>query len=660
MLFAATASNAGFNMQKLSQRQKKQGVKSWNAVWWGGMGCIALAGIADFVALEFGDVTLVTPLGSLTLIANVFMANWFHGEKLYVRDGICTAIILAGNIITVIFAPHTEENFSLDDLWTILTSARFTVFVIVIVLILCAGSAFATYATNVSRLHGHASAQYKKIERAHSIIYPFIGGVYGSQSVTFINAVLVILTSTFSHPDSVIFLAVWQFWPLVILVVTCIVMQMFMMNIGLAKWDAMVIVPVFQSTWTLVSIVSGAIVYNEFNAFNDCPSQGGSAICAGDFGLSWIFFFVGLVTSVIGVFLLSKRESNQQQERDETKQGARKQQLLQRSSTADSIDGNDDNTVYVSADSMDDCDTKLVNGTIPDDTIQVKEVGHETEESKDAKKVSGFQTFKEFTVHGAAFADSTLAVRTIVVDNKSTDQRWPFTVLLIKSLGRNEHVSQAVDGSDFSNDDFETDAARVNHLQRFDIVHTIDGKFVWTPHEVSIDVLTDQLRMASSVGIRRIDDMLFDKWDQWPVAACCRPKDEPSMFARITVAIDRLTKWQLPVVALIQERTFANILNENDENDDPGIMTEVAINMPISKHDESLSGTERRLDIIDDFEVNRRIAWRRTHLCGLAEYKNVSPRLLQAQQDVTNKKEIQKNEIDNEQNPALADNDFTL
>lgn len=46
------------------------------------MGFIAIAGVADFVALEFGDVTLVTPLGSMTLIANIFMANWFHGEKL--------------------------------------------------------------------------------------------------------------------------------------------------------------------------------------------------------------------------------------------------------------------------------------------------------------------------------------------------------------------------------------------------------------------------------------------------------------------------------------------------------------------------------------------------------------------------------------------------
>lgn len=33
-------------------------------------------------------------------------------------------------------------------------------------------------------------------------------------------------------------------------------------------------------------------------------------------GLSWIFFFVGLVVSITGVFLLSKRKSNEQPEKN--------------------------------------------------------------------------------------------------------------------------------------------------------------------------------------------------------------------------------------------------------------------------------------------------------------------------------------------------------
>ena len=152
---------------------------------------------------------------------------------------------------------------------------------------------------------------------------------------------------------------------------------MTLMNIGLAKWDAMVVIPVFQSTWTMMSILSGAIVYAEFSAFNACPPHG-DAICAGDFGtlrtlcethcpqasqlillfaahnaqlagLSWIFFFVGLVISIAGVFLLSKRKSNEQPAKEFAvgkRRGADKHGVHSAVSTDDgSSDSTDDESV---------------------------------------------------------------------------------------------------------------------------------------------------------------------------------------------------------------------------------------------------------------------------------------------------------------------------
>ncbi len=74
----------------------------------------------------------------------------------------------------------------------------------------------------------------------------------------------------------------------------CIVMQMTQMNLGLATWDAMVIIPVFQSTWTMVSIVSGAIVYDEFKAFNHCPPAGDAICTQGGFGALFILALCSL------------------------------------------------------------------------------------------------------------------------------------------------------------------------------------------------------------------------------------------------------------------------------------------------------------------------------------------------------------------------------
>ncbi len=58
------------------------------------------------MALTFGDVSLVTPLGVFTIVANIFFASWFHGERLFVQDGIYTGIIMCGSVLTTVFAPH--------------------------------------------------------------------------------------------------------------------------------------------------------------------------------------------------------------------------------------------------------------------------------------------------------------------------------------------------------------------------------------------------------------------------------------------------------------------------------------------------------------------------------------------------------------------------
>ncbi len=43
--------------------------------------------------------------------------------------------------------------------------------------------------------------------------------------------------------------------------------QIYWLNCGLARWDALNNVPVFQSFWILVSVVGGGVFYSEFSSF---------------------------------------------------------------------------------------------------------------------------------------------------------------------------------------------------------------------------------------------------------------------------------------------------------------------------------------------------------------------------------------------------------
>jgi hypothetical protein len=69
--------------------------------------------------------------------------------------------------------------------------------------------------------------------------------------------------------------------------------QIYWLNCGLARWDAVNNVPVFQSFWITVSVIGGGVFYDEFSGFS--PVQ-----CA--------MFPFGIVLTVIGVYYLTRRE----------------------------------------------------------------------------------------------------------------------------------------------------------------------------------------------------------------------------------------------------------------------------------------------------------------------------------------------------------------
>lgn len=54
--------------------------------------------------------SLVAPLGSLTLVANVLMAPWVLKETVTARDLKSTALIVLGCILAVAFASHSSAG----------------------------------------------------------------------------------------------------------------------------------------------------------------------------------------------------------------------------------------------------------------------------------------------------------------------------------------------------------------------------------------------------------------------------------------------------------------------------------------------------------------------------------------------------------------------
>ncbi|KAF9324915.1 hypothetical protein BG006_000109 [Podila minutissima] len=120
--------------------------------------------------------------------------------------------------------------------------------------------------------------------------YAALGGMMASYTVLFAKSLInLLVTSIFDGQNQFTSVLAW-----VILVVTVVtaVSQVYWINMGLKKYDALLQVPVFFTIWVLLDIVGGGIYYGEFDGFT--PKK-------------YVLFCLGVLIVFFGVALLAKR-----------------------------------------------------------------------------------------------------------------------------------------------------------------------------------------------------------------------------------------------------------------------------------------------------------------------------------------------------------------
>lgn len=71
----------------------------------------------------------------------------------------------------------------------------------------------------------------------------------------------------------------------------CLLSQITILNSGLSKFNALLMVPVYQSFWNIFSVLGGIIYFQEYRDLHTWPA---------------IFFLTGILTTMTGVFYLLK------------------------------------------------------------------------------------------------------------------------------------------------------------------------------------------------------------------------------------------------------------------------------------------------------------------------------------------------------------------
>jgi len=304
-LVGSTITPLGMNLQRLAQLKLAKRSVSGNVcldpLWLCGLLIFICGNACDAVALAMAPQSVVTPLGCVSLVSNLFIARLVLKERLTSRVVLGSFVVMLGVVAIVFPASQTEECLQLrESLDTLLARWRkpgFIVYASCQFALLCAVG--ATVRTLERRMHARAetssSAGGRPVTRflssrelsALRVGYPLFIGLVATWTVLFVKCAGELLTAAAEDPSIMREPATYV---LVSGLVLSVPTQLVCLNRALAYFEALWVIPGLQCFWSLSSITTGAIFFDEFHSF-----------------APWMFgsFLAGVALSLAGIALVA-------------------------------------------------------------------------------------------------------------------------------------------------------------------------------------------------------------------------------------------------------------------------------------------------------------------------------------------------------------------
>lgn len=270
----------GLNLQKRSLTlNKTTGIPPFRQkLWLTGFALVVSGSCLDFVAFALAPMSLLAPLAALTLVWNIWIAQRVQGEKLDRSNIIATGIIGVGVVIAVVFSSHETPLYTASRLME-LFFAPFAIAYMVITILVMMGAAYSL--RRLQHTHGVGKA----------LSYGLLAGAMGGQSVMFAKATVELLKAALVGEPIMMTPTPYVVG---ILTVALLLTQLSILNRGMAEYDALVLIPVYQAWWILCSTLSGLIYFAEWSTLSSAQQ---------------FFFVVGTLITIggIGVLLFARR-----------------------------------------------------------------------------------------------------------------------------------------------------------------------------------------------------------------------------------------------------------------------------------------------------------------------------------------------------------------
>ncbi|XP_076923442.1 putative magnesium transporter NIPA8 isoform X2 [Bidens hawaiensis] len=302
-LFGSIAINFGTNLLKLGHDERErhsilgEGINKKTILrpiisfqsWRIGILFFAFGNALNFISFGYAAQSLLSALGSVQFVSNIVFAHFVLNKTVTVKVLVATAFIVLGNTSLVAFGNHQSPVYTQDQLAEKYINITFLFYC----LLLMAVVAMHHYVYRRGELLLAISG--KEVMRYWKLLLPFsfavVSGAIGSCSVLFAkslsNLLRLSMTSSY-HLDS------WFTYSILLMFLCTAAFWMTRLNEGLAQFDAILIVPMFQIAWTFFSICTGFVYFQEYQVLN---------------ALRTVMFILGMISVFIGISLLAPDES---------------------------------------------------------------------------------------------------------------------------------------------------------------------------------------------------------------------------------------------------------------------------------------------------------------------------------------------------------------
>ncbi len=311
-----------------------------NPLWLFFFGLFVMSNGGDAIALSFAPQSVVTPLGSMSLVSNALVARLLLKEKLDLCTVLGCVTVIAGVGLIVVPSLLGDQKCSKETIATLAShwgQTRFIVWAAAQLAVLVSTMALTNRieqrlatrwashikdAASASRSSkwfaeevkhgkclvlcppygGHQSLELltRKERLTLRTGYVLACGLLASWTVLFVKCAGEGFKSTArggSNP--------WEdgrFYAMVVFLIVSVPLQLMYLNKALQRFEAQFVVPTLQGFWSLSSITMGALFFSEFDSY--LPWHAG-------------IFIAGVVITLIGMLLLARREEPPPDEDDE-------------------------------------------------------------------------------------------------------------------------------------------------------------------------------------------------------------------------------------------------------------------------------------------------------------------------------------------------------